>query len=435
VNLTAQHNLTDAELVKALAGLATSEGIAEPLGHALLKAAACCEPKEPREPAMIELFHRLRSEYNHAVRDLREALRHPPGLEKALHRTPLTKEQLGRIQQAIRDRFQLVAAQMQEDVAPDAGQIERWQSEGWIAPDVTPQSFAMTVRPEDRYVRNAFVFGRLQQALEAGTGYDEILHLALTLPLRAPDRYAIAIAETQTANYITALGDDLAKEAGAILARQARETIRQMAVDFHSQKLQAKVLDVEAKQALGFSTESRTVDTWQGFKSELYHAFDDKARDWDRVAYFELQDAKGQGVAMAIIEESGPKRLVYRMPLPTACPQCKFLFLEEDGTPRLFPAEQLLGNCNNIGRKPYPVKGGVVIEGIRPDGAEGYQPVSGQVHCWCSCSNIRPYTGYEPWAMVKRGGKPKEPIAKAHGKEQKRTAVGRVLHHALLRKS
>jgi hypothetical protein len=435
MKLSLRHNLTDDELTKALSGLVESAGIGEELVKALTKAACSCEsPKEPKDKAMVPLFQLFRDEYRKAVLDIRRGISRitaTQAMEKATAPSkPLTKDQVRRIQQAIRDRFELIAAQMQDDFEPAPEILLRWQQEGLISRDILPADFAATVAPEQRLIRNAFVFGRLHQALEVGRSYEEVLQLALGMPLKAPDLHAIAIAEQQTANYITALGDDLAKDAGGIFARFNRQMVQQMAIDYHGQRLTARVLDEQAKRDLGMPIPKKIVDTWQGFKSELHHAMDDKSRDWDRVAFYELHDVKSQGQAMQIMEELGPKKMVYKMPLPTACPQCKHLYLDEDGTPRLFPVDQMATWGNNVGRKPHPVKGGKVVPGGRGDGAETLKPVTGQIHPWCSCLGPYPYTGFEPWAEQKRQGPAGRPeLAKAHIRSYTRADGTRVQEH------
>lgn len=432
MRLTARHNLTDAELVKALSGLAASEGIAGQLGQALLKAACDCGPREPRDPAVRHLLEQFRDLYRKARRDLLETIAGivHGDVKKAIGSDPLTKEQLRRIQQAIRDRFEFIAAQMQDDYQPPVELLRRWQERRWVAGNVTAKDFALSVRPEDRLIHNAFVFGRLHQAVEAGGSYEEILKLALGMPLKKPDAHAIAVAEQQAASYITALGDDLAKDAAGIIARRNRLAIHNMVLDTLGQKLPAKILDAEAKQALGIQTREKTVDFWTELKSELHHAMEDKSRDWDRVAYSELHDAKGQGQAMQLLEEFGDRTIVYKMPLPTACPQCKHLYLTADGTPRLFHLPDMMGWGNNIGRKPHQVRGGKVIPGGgRADGAEGLKAVAGQVHPFCQCLGPYPFSGVEPWAEQAIHNMGKEPLAKAHIKQYTRADGTLVKEH------
>lgn len=432
--LTIKHNLQPEELRKAITAMAESSGIADQVIETLQKAKACDDaPKEPQELAMRELYRRFQAEFHKATAWIvDDAL---PGIlgatiEKAVTPLPrpLTKEEVQRILQAIRDRFDFIAAQMQTDFTPPQDILDRWKTEGLISQDVTPESFALTVNdPNLKLINNAFCFGRLHQAMEHGASYADILHLALTMPLKKPDLYAIAIAEQQTAMHITAMGEHLATEAGRLMAARNRAIIQQMAIQYHKQALPAKVLDIEAKQEFGIAIPEKLVDTWRGFSSELYHRMEDKARDWDRVAYFEIYDAKGQGQAMDMVETLGAEQLVYKQPLPTACPQCKYLYLEEDGTtPRLFRVGDLLQHGNNIGRKPHPVSGGQVVPGGRPDGQETLLPVTGQIHPWCQCVGPIVYTGHEPWAkqrIQKSRAVPGVHLIKSHVKAHERMSA------------
>lgn len=417
MKLSIRHNLNDAELTQAITGMAKAAGIEQHVADLLQKAACDCGPKQPRDPAMKELYARFRKEYQAAIKDILTAIEHivTGRMEKAQKPTaPLTKQQISDIQQAIKDRFSWVAAQMQDDFTPPTDLIERWKIHGWVAPKTKVRDFALMVTPEKKLLHNAFVFGRLYRAMEQGKSYKEILKLALGMPLKEPDRHAIAIAEHQAANHITALGDDLAKDAAGIIARHNRQKIKQMVIDAHAQKLRAKVLDADKKRELGIATPEKTVTGWKELKSELYHAMDDKSRDWDRVAFYELNDSRQQGQALAIAEELGPKRMVYKMPLPTACPQCKHAYLDEDGNPRVFALDTMIANGDNIGRKPHPVRAGRVVPGGRKDQAETVRPVAGLMHPWCACLGPYPYTGHEPWAKQrKQGTTTVEPMAKS----------------------
>ena len=409
--LTVRHNLQPEELRKAITAMADASGISDQVVETLQKASACDDtPKTPKEAAMRGLYHRFQAEYHKAIAWIIDeaipGILQEPTMAKSVAALPrpLTKEEVRKILEAIRDRFEFVAAQMQSTYTPPLDLLDRWKAEGLIGQDVTAESFALVASTtEAKLVHNAFCFGRLHQAMAQGKTYAEIMRLALTLPLKKPDLYAIAVAEQQTAMHVTAMGDHLATEAGRLMAAKNRAIIQQLAVDFHGQKLRAKVLDEAAKREAGLAIPEKTVDTWRGFSSELYHTMEDKVRDWDRVAFYEIYDAKGQGQAIDMIEKLGTEQLVYKKPLPTACPQCRHLYYEEDGTtPRLFRVGDLLRNGNNIGRKPNPVRGGEVVPGGRPDGKETLRPVTGQVHPWCQCVGPVVYTGHEPWAKNRK---------------------------------
>jgi len=140
------------------------------------------------------------------------------------------------------------------------------------------------------------------------------------------------------------------------------------------------------------------VENWQQSKSELYHALDEKDRDLDRVAYYEITDAQKQGQAAQLLQDGNVDKLVYKRPLPTACAQCKHLYLLPDGvTPRLFKLSEMISNGTNIGCKPHPTKGGKVVPGGRTDGQETLKAVAGLVHPWCACLGPYTATGYERW--------------------------------------
>lgn len=310
----------------------------------------------------------------------------------------MTHEQLIHLQQAIQDRYGFIAAQIQSDYTPDYQQLERWKRLGLVPDYITPETFASSVPAEMHLIRNAFILGRVADAVEQGTSFEQAMRLALSLPLKKPDLAAIAVAEQQTAMYLTDNAADLATKVGQLAIKKRNEQIRQMAIDYHARKLKRTVLDEEAKREAGEEIPERYVENWQQFKSELYHALDEKDRDWDRVAYAELTDAQEQGKAHSAMDEHGPDTLVYKMPLPTACPHCKHAYLEKDGkTPKLFTAGELILNGTNVGRKPNPTRGGKVVPGGREDGAETMKPVSGIMHPWCACRLYRFY-GVEPWA-------------------------------------
>jgi hypothetical protein len=315
----------------------------------------------------------------------------------------MTPEQLRRLQQAITDRYEYIAAQMDEGYQPDPAQLMRWQRLGLVPKEITTETFALSVPPEMHMLRNAFVLGRMAEAVEQGESFDQVMHLALQMPLKKPDLAAIAMAEQHAGIYIRNFAGDVSTEAGKLWAREQGERVRQMAIDFHGQTLQAKVLDVERKIDAGIPIPEKQVTTWQQFGSELHHTMEDKARDWQRVAYTELTDTGKRGEALRILELHGPDVLVYKKPMPTACAQCRHAYLlADDKTPRLFRLRDLLDNASNVGRKAHPTRKGKVLAGGREDGQEAVKAVAGVMHPWCQCGGPYVATGYEPWLTEKQ---------------------------------
>ena len=413
MEINASHNLSPTELNKTLAGMAIGSGIEDELLEMLQKAVkrSTCddqEPKLPRHRATRTLYAMMRQQYVAACRDIERyaAMISTGQLQKAMHAGPLTADQLRQLQQAINDRFGFIGAQLQSvDYQPAPDLLERWKQLGLVDVGITPETFAASIPAEVHFIRNAFLMGKFIEAVESGKSYQEVMHLALYAPILAPDLHAIAVAEQQTALYLTDNAADLATKVGQLAIQKRNETIRQMAVDYHGRKLKRTVLDEEAKRDAGIEIPERYVENWPQFKSELHQTMEDKARDWDRVAYYELTDAQKQGQAYKLLQDGNVDKLVYKMPLATACAQCKHLFLKSDGkTPRVFKLSRLINNGTNIGRKPYPVRGGKTVPVGRSDGAETLKAVVGLVHPWCACAGPYEYTGYEPWA--KEGKKP-----------------------------
>jgi hypothetical protein len=318
----------------------------------------------------------------------------------------MTPDQLQRLITAINDRYAHIAAQMQSaDYRPDLEQLQRWQRLGLVPEDVTPETFMLSVPAEMHLIRNAFILGRLAEAVERGESFDAVIRAAVSMPLLKPDLEAIAVAEQQAGVYIRNFGADVATEAGKLWAQKQGEMVRNMAIEFHNRTLPATVLDVGQKAEAGLPVPEKTVSTWQQFASELHHVMDDKARDWQRVAYTELTDTAKQGGAHRLLEQYGSDALVYKVPMATACAQCKHAYLLADGkTPRIFKLEALLRNGNNVGRKANPVRGGKVVPGGRPDGEETVKPVAGTMHPFCQCGGVYKITGHEPWLTEKQKG-------------------------------
>lgn len=405
MQIDVQHNLDRGELQKALVALVKGSDLEAGVLAELNKSAGCDDetPKEITDPVVSLFVEMLEARYQQAQQGVKTAVARIVAGDRSIlslfkakpafdePELPLTSQQIRAIQQAIRDRFNYIAATLDSDYTPDDLTIQRWKKEGIIDRAVKSADFAATIPETDRLVRNAFVFGRLHLAISKGArNYEDILKLALTAPLTRPDEYAIKIAEKQAASYVTQFGESLATDAASSALKRNRQLVHDMVVKVHAHELHAIKLNPNAPD--------RIVTTWQELASELYHTMDDRARDWRRIAYYEFYDAKRHGEALGLIAKYGQEQLVYKSPMATACAQCKHLYLNDDEmTPRLYKLGEMLSYGNNIGRKPHPTRGGVVTGFPRPDGAEALQPVAGLVHPWCQCQGPFPATGLEHW--------------------------------------
>lgn len=384
------HSLSPDELVKALAATAIAEGIGEELAETLEKAHGEEGPVEPIYPAAKTLVNHWRQIFVEAQDWVIDEAGRILGINLVVAKSfsyfyksavpaQITAQQLHKIQEAVRAKFGFISVQMQGPKAYVTQQmLDQWKKLGLIKGNVTLQNFGALYQGEP-LIQNAFVFGRLYKALEKGGSYEEVMKLALDMPLKAPDLAAIAYAEKRAASAIQGIGEKVAASMTKTILERERQAVREMTVKYF------EGMKPTVKDARIPFDESRTVDTWKGFSRELRLNMDDQSRDWDRVAFYETQDALANGKARELVERDGAESLVYKQPRPSACPQCIALYLNPDGTPKYFTLRELIANGDNVGRKPMPTKKGAVIATARLDGADTYRPVVGQTHPWCQC--------------------------------------------------
>ena len=71
MDITAEHNLTPEEMVKALHGISEAEGISEELQKALRRTAVCDDtPKLPQQAAVRYIYETMQAEFGKANADI-----------------------------------------------------------------------------------------------------------------------------------------------------------------------------------------------------------------------------------------------------------------------------------------------------------------------------------------------------------------------------
>lgn len=290
----------------------------------------------------------------------------------------LTARDIGTIVNAIYEAFDFVADQLQTDDDFPILTLEHWKQRGLVEKAAIPEMFSYCDSRGNQVFYNAFIFSRIELALETGgTCIEDIITTALEAPLLYPDEFAIRVASRNMRTYLTAMGShDLMCHHDEIL---------RLTIDYHSHKLDAFVRDESLKRESGITIPKRTVDTWQKFASELYHRIPIDY-DWEAIAYFIINDTEAQGRGLELQQTFGTERKVYKATLPDACDTCKRLCLTENGTPRLFKIKELLAN------------GPVTINQRIFEDSEPELPTCGPSHLYCNCLPPTEYTGYEPWA-------------------------------------
>lgn len=171
-------------------------------------------------------------------------------------------------------------------------------------------------------------------------------------PPGLPDeiREAWIQARTRAGEYCRGLGNVIRRETGE-LVREA----------WDGEDIVTEVDREQRLRTVGLIREQTAEALAQGWTperlaSELANRGLDWSRDWLRIARTELQAAMNDGAFVEGIRTFGHEARFARVPNGDACKTCRRLFLDEDGRPRIFTAQELLLNGTNVGRKAAELK-------------------------------------------------------------------------------
>jgi hypothetical protein len=254
----------------------------------------------------------------------------------------LTKAQLEKIETLIRQRFLGFTYEALGERALTREELEELKRAGLLRGNVR------------NLVAEGYTLGKVVASLEDEAGrsltYEQAKRAALKMtPMTEVEKRSIEWAQDHAGQYIKGLSDDMVKEVRASAARTASSAIR---------AVQDKIAEA-----------IRDRKTVSELRTSLFDAIDDRARDWQRVAFTEMNESIQRGIYQEIRRNSpvGSDQLVFKRPNPDACKHCKRVYLEDDGvTPKVFRLSEL--EDNNYGKK-----------------AADWGPTIGSVHPWCQC--------------------------------------------------
>jgi len=249
----------------------------------------------------------------------------------------LTKKQLDEIM-AIIDRHMLTfMADVVGDRAMTPDEIQKMKDFGLLKENVKH----MIIDP----VQYGRVVALLPEDIRKKLSKADIEKMIRKLkPTTDTERAAMEYATNNVGEHIRGLKDSMVKDVRTVVAGQALQEVRQSVV--------AAIEDRQTPSEL---------------KTILFDKFDDRNRDWRRVASTEMNDAIQFGIAAEIkrTSDEGADQLVYKRPNPDACSNCNRLYLDS-GIPRIFKLSEMA--VSNVGRK-----------------AADWLPTVGSVHPWCAC--------------------------------------------------
>jgi hypothetical protein len=261
----------------------------------------------------------------------------------------LTDAQIREISQIINDHHSAFVASVVSPEAIDPETLARLKEKGMV--DVQVSS-----------IEDAYLFGQVTAALESADvvkmGYQDFKDWLKKnpIPLTEVERRAVEVAAHSAGQYCKGLGNRIDAQTGQVLIEADQALARQM----REQIQDATALTIARRE------------TARQLRSDLGHRTGDWARDLDRIAITELNNAHQQAVGDGLAKEYGPDVRVFKRPMPDACAACKALHLGADGQPMIWRLSALEANGSNVGKK-------------RAD----WLPVVGSIHPHCACQMVR----------------------------------------------
>lgn len=400
-----QYDLAPDQLLPALIGIATAESLTEPLLKALGGHDSHREPI--REVWMNELVAQFRATgarvddrmvanvhrvilgdvYGLAeTRAIAKAIRPSslmtwqPGRRKPA-RIYLTQNQIAELVALIRAHYRVeIRAGTLTDWTIDQNLIRRWKNLGVVAPDV---SF-------DGMIGDSFVAGRLAQILEDGATVGDMRRMAREFPLSREASLTLQAVQDQVSFDLSGgAGYRAGQIAGRMIVGENNARVRDVIAAYRAGELRAsptnrRELSAEEIDALGGN---RAVEGWRALGRELRNrmASTDRERDWERVAVSSLRQSANVG-AIAAMAEQGAEELWYDVH-ENACDYCKRMYLNGDGSPKIFKVAAIMEEVMTNGGANYDR----TVAEWRP---------TALLHPWCQCRPRRRIAGVTPAGRV-----------------------------------
>ncbi|KIL42061.1 hypothetical protein SD70_02430 [Gordoniibacillus kamchatkensis] len=389
-------NVGDRELAKALTGLIRGEGIEMDVIDRLSK-------HEHQEPIPEMYIRTIVERLNRSVRAILASLQDNVSLWFAAQanvpkrtflrkaddpRPPfLTDEQIDELRRLIEAHFRVA-------IGISVTTPKTWQKAGIELPD----------DDLNRWLTRAYVAGRLAEVLDNGSSYGEMMKLAKKLRMSRLDQLVLEAAKQNAGKYIKGYGRKLADVAEDVLVQNHKASLQSIVQKYFSGELKHTTYNdqgftpAEVEQMLSTNKEVRG---WKELATELKNRFKaaDIGRDWDRIAVSEVRFATNLGRLVNIQVEGGgdPEDIeVYYHVQSTACKYCKELYLEPDGTPKIFKLSEIMNNVMKTGGMQTGLRAGLI-------GEEGGWVANALCHPWGHCYPVRKKAGYD---FVPVGGGP-----------------------------
>lgn len=183
--------------------------------------------------------------------------------------------------------------------------------------------------------------GKLSDYQTKQISYKDLLDYLARRQYETPSKREIEeyeMACNRTYGYLKALGDKMKKDISSYISDS----------ELRMRMEQERTIKEGVKRGIVER------DTTKLIAAKISNQLNDWSRDWNRIVETEYQGVFNMGRVQSYMREGdGPNTLIYFDVYPAACRHCIRLYLTAGigSEPKLFTAEELIGNGTNIGRR------------------------------------------------------------------------------------
>lgn len=206
---------------------------------------------------------------------------------------------------------------------------------------VNPSSLVKKIPPYWANWMFGLLSGKLSDYQAKQISYKDLLDYLARRQYETPSKREIEeyeMACNRTYGYLKGLGDKMKKDISSYISDS----------ELRMRMEQERTIKEGVKRGIVER------DTTKLIAAKISNQLNDWSRDWNRIVETEYQGVFNMGRVQSYMREGdGPNTLIYFDVYPAACRHCIRLYLTAGigSEPKLFTAEELIGNGTNIGRR------------------------------------------------------------------------------------
>lgn len=193
------------------------------------------------------------------------------------------------------------------------------------------------------FIDNAYALGMVKNSLSVGEwkelNFNQLKELASAYKLNDIEEMTLLNLKRNGLEYANGLLDSIRKDIFTKIANEETNVLDE-----------AKAKDI-IKDRLAYG--KLTGKSAKAIANDLGKTFDSFDKDWLTLAYTEINAAKNKAITDNLLSERKDKNFqgtrVIVLTNPDACSECIAAYRDDDGNPKIWDLDDLLGNGTNVG--------------------------------------------------------------------------------------